>query len=100
MCITTGTLVHKNRLTGEKVNYIMTQKKERIMQMRISCDLRKNRSHIPSDLGDMYVGQVLWLSRKVDEFLAVQEFYKFDNYNSKAHLGCLNGFIMLITLYQ
>ena len=45
------------------------------------------------------VGQLLW-SVSETKILAVFENLKFDNFDSKAHLSCLNGFMVLITLYQ
>ena len=32
--------------------------------------------------------------------LAVLEIFKFDNFDSKSRLSCLNGFMALIALYQ
>ena len=37
---------------------------------------------------------------RAGEILAVYKILKFDIFNSKAHLGCLNGFIALIASYQ
>ena len=43
------------------------------------------------------VGQLLWSGRQT-EILQFTKFIKFDNFNSKACLGCLNGYIVLIQL--
>ena len=45
------------------------------------------------------VGRLLCSGRQADEMLAVYKFLKFDNFNSKARLGCFNGFMAPIALY-
>ena len=37
---------------------------------------------------------------QADEILAIYKILKFDNFNSKARLGCLNGFMVPIASYQ
>ena len=38
--------------------------------------------------------------RQADEMLVVHRIFKFNNFNSKARLGCSNGFMAPIALYQ
>ena len=45
------------------------------------------------------VGRLLWSGRET-KCLQFTKFLKFDNFNSKACLGCLNRFMVPITLYQ
>ena len=53
--------------------------------------------YMPSSLGNRLTVVVRQAGRQADEMLAV---LKFDNFNSKAHLGCLNGFMVPIASYQ
>ena len=50
---------------------------------------------IPSSLG----GRSILVVRQADENLVVSKNFKICNFNLKAHLGCLNGFMALIALY-
>ena len=59
------------------------------MKTRKVCADGKNGGHKPSRLGQ-------GLGRRQ----AVRLVFKFDSFNSKAHLGFLNGFMVLITTYQ
>ena len=45
----------------------------------------------------MVVGRLLQLGRQM-KTLRFAKFLKFDNFNSKAHLGCLNEFMTLIAI--
>ena len=66
------------------------------MQTQINFILGKNGGHRPSSLGCRLIVAV----RQADEKLAVHKILKFDNLNSKARLGCLNGFMAPIASYQ
>ena len=59
--------------------------------MEINFILEKNRGHTPSSL---VRGQAR------GRILAVYKILKFNNFNSKVYLGCMNGFIMLISSNQ
>ena len=61
--------------------------------MEINFVLGKNGGYMPSSLGSRLIVVV----RQADENLAVNENFYF---NLKALLGCLNGFMALITLYR
>ena len=50
--------------------------------------LRKNGDHIPGSLG----GRLIVMVRQANS----EKILKFNNFNCKAHLICLNGFIVLI----
>ena len=52
---------------------------------------------MPSSLGCTLIVVV---SRQADEMFAVYNFLKFNNFNSKACLGCLDGFMAPIASYQ
>ena len=72
----------------------------RFVQMEINFVLEKARGHMPSSQVRQYVDcccQAFWQAGKI---LAVYNFLKFNNCNSKAHLGCLNRFTVLIASYQ
>ena len=45
------------------------------------------------------VGRLLWSGRQT-KILQFAKFLKFDNFNSKACLGCLNEFMAPIAMYQ
>ena len=55
----------------------------------INFVLGKNGGHRPISLGGRLI-VVRQAGRQADEMLAVYKFYYF---NSKGHLGCLNGFM-------
>ena len=61
--------------------------------MEIRFVLGKNGGHRPSSLG----GRSIVVVRQADKNLTVSEIFKF---NLKAHLGCLNGFMVLMASYQ
>ena len=58
--------------------------------------LRKNGGHRPSSLG----GRSIVVVSESDEMLAVLKNFKIQQFNSKACLSCLNGFMALIASYQ
>ena len=64
--------------------------------MEINFVLGKNRGCSPSSLGCRSIVVV----RQADNLLAVYKILKFDNFNCKACLGCLNGFMVPIASYQ
>ena len=72
----------------------MPQQEERFMQMEINFVLGKNGGYKPSGSG----GKAIIVASEWDEILAVYDFFKIDNFNSKACLGCLNRFILLMAL--
>ena len=41
----------------------------------------------------------MWSGRQI-KILQLEKVLKFGNFNLKAHLGCLNGFMVLIALFQ
>ena len=51
---------------------------------------------MPSGLG----GRSFIVVRQADKNLAVSKNLKFGNFNLKARLDCLNGFMVLIASYQ
>ena len=51
---------------------------------------------MPSSLG----GRSFVVVRQADKNLAVRKILKFGNFNSKAHLGCLKGFMALVASYE
>ena len=51
---------------------------------------------MPSSLG----GKSIVVVRQADENLSVSKNLKFGNFNLKARLGCLNGYMALIASYQ
>ena len=66
------------------------------MRTEINFVLGKNGGYMPSGLG----GRLIVVVRQADENLAVSKNLKFSNFNLKAHLGCLNGFMALIASSQ
>ena len=51
---------------------------------------------MPSSLG----GRSFIVVRQADKNLAVNKKLKFDNFNLKARLRCLNGFMALLASYE
>ena len=51
---------------------------------------------MPSSLG----GRSFIVVRQADENLAVSKNLKFGNFNLKARLGCLNGFMAIVASYE
>ena len=51
---------------------------------------------MPSSLGG---GHLLWSGRQT-KILQLAKILKFGNFNLKAHLGCLNGFMVLVASYE
>ena len=51
---------------------------------------------MPSSLG----GRSFIVVRQADKNLAVSKILKFGNFNLKACLGCLNGFMVLVASYE
>ena len=45
------------------------------------------------------VGHLLWSGRQT-KILQLAKILKFGNFNIKAGLGCLNGFMALVALYE
>ena len=45
------------------------------------------------------VGRLLWSGRQT-KILQLAKILKFGNFNLKARLGCLNGFMVLVALYE
>ena len=75
------------------------EKQERSVWMEINFVLEKNRGHKPIGLGGGSIVVVKQVgSEWVMQFTTV--LLKFDNFNSKVCLICLNGFIALIACYQ
>ena len=66
----------------------------------VSFDLGNNGGHTPSSLDSRLIVVVSQASRQADDILAVYKLLKFTNFNSKARLGCLNGFIVPMASYQ
>ena len=48
----------------------------------------------------LYGGRSFIVIRQADENLAVNKNLKFGNFNLKACLGCLNGFMALVASYE
>ena len=65
------------------------------MRTEINFVLVKNGGHRPNSLGCRLIAVV----RQADDLFAVCKILKFDNFNCKARLGCLNGFMVPIALY-
>ena len=65
------------------------------MRTEINFVPGKNGGYMPSSLG----GRSIIVVRQADANLAVSKNFKFGDYNLKACLGCLNGFMALIALY-
>ena len=61
--------------------------------MKINFILEKNGGHSPSSLGGKSIAVV-------SEWEHPLKILKFDNFDSKARLSFLNGFMVLIALYQ
>ena len=51
---------------------------------------------MPSSLG----GRSFIVVRQADKNLTVSKNFKFSNFNLKARLGCLNGFMELVASYE
>ena len=66
------------------------------MGTEINFILGKNGGQMPSSLGCRSIVVV----ERDTKYLQFTKFLKFDNFNSKARLGCLNGFMALTALYQ
>ena len=66
------------------------------MRTEINFVLGKNGGYTPSSLG----GRSFIVVRQADENLALAKFLKFGNFNEKARLGCLNGFMALVASYE
>ena len=64
--------------------------------MEINFVLGKNGGYMPSSLG----GRSFIVVRQADENIAVSKIFKFGNFNLKARLGCLNGFMALVASYE
>ena len=65
--------------------------------MGINFVLEKNGGYMPSSLG----GRLIIVVRQPDENLEVsKKFEKYGNFILKTRLGYLNGFMVLIALYQ
>ena len=45
------------------------------------------------------VGRLLWSGRQT-KILQLVKILKFGNFNLKARVGCLNGFMVLVALYE
>ena len=102
LILTIGTLV-----------LIRPHKKADLLEMRVNgmknrkaCvdenqlfDLVKNEGHIPSSLGSRLIVVIRPTSRQYS-CTYFTKLLKFANLNSKAYLGCLNGFMVLMALYQ
>ena len=76
----------------------MTQNQERFVETKVNYILGKNGGHMPSSLA---VGQLLWSSIEAarqagKQILAVYKKFKIQTFNSKACLGCLEGFMVLL----
>ena len=56
-------------------------------------------TYMPNSLGSRSTVVVRQAGRQT-KCLQLTKVLKFDNFNSKAHLGCLKGFMVPITLYQ
>ena len=79
-----------------KVN---TTKTRKVHANEDKLHTEKNGGYMPNTLGGrLVVGQAG--GQVADKILQFAKFLKFDNFNSKAHLGCLNGFRVLIASYQ
>ena len=90
MCITTATLVlprllKKADLLETKVNSM----KERFIWTKLSFDLKKNRLHIPSGLGNR---SIIVVRQKGRQNSGSSGFFKIQQIHSKACLDCLNGY--------
>ena len=76
----------------------MPRKYERFVRTEINFVLGKNGSRRPSSLDSRSI--VVVSVSEQDEMLVVFKKFKFDNFDSKACLSFLNGFMMLIASYQ
>ena len=66
------------------------------MRTEINFVVGKNGGRRPSSLGC----RSIVVLRQADDLLAAYKVIKFDNINCKARLGCLNGFLVPIAVYQ
>ena len=93
MLITTGTLV-----------LIRLYKKADLLEIRVNS--MKGRKVYDDKIRDEWRPCAQWfkdmliVAGRWTTFLQFAEIIKFANFNSKACLGCLNGFIVLISSYQ
>ena len=62
--------------------------------------LGMNGGHMPSSLGSRLIDVVRQAGWQADKMLSVYNFLKFNDFNSKACLGCLNEFMVPIASYQ
>ena len=69
-------------------------KQEKFMQTEMNFILGKNGGHTPSSLGSKSIVVVRQAGRQARSLK-----FKYDNFNSRAHLGCLNGFMVPIASY-
>ena len=67
--------------------------KERFVKMKISFNLRRNGCHKTQ----WFRWQISYCGQAViqNSSSLARKYLKFDNFYSKAHLGCLNGFLLL-----
>ena len=66
--------------------------------MEINFVVGKNGGHRPSSLGGRSIVVVSeWVSEWMSEWDEMLAAFTFD---SKAHLSCLNGFMVLMALYE
>ena len=66
---------------------------------KISFELGKNGGHMPSSLDSKSI-VVVRQEGKLYYILAIYKVLQFSNFNSRVCLGCLNGCIMHMALYQ
>ena len=65
------------------------------MRAEINFVLGKNEGYMPSSLG----GRSFIVVRQT-KILQLAKILQFDNFNLKARLGCLNGFMALVASYE
>ena len=64
--------------------------------MEINFVLGKNGGYMPSSLGS----RSFIVVRQAEKILQLAKILKFGNFNLKARLGCLNGFMALVASYE